>query len=276
MRSTDDEPMTLAERYSSAVESSNLRLKETRGDLDLIIAVGVAAQGPADDEDDTEEKRLRKGRQRDEAMLAAMLMRLLVEFDLVRGDYRAAELQMRQREAEAKRAERKGWIGGVSAAERAERIMEEAEAAALTAHVLILSQLSSLRDVKALFRCYAIAQATRLRFMQPDAYVLKLAGQVLDVFISPTCRHCHGRGFFGSLQHGEKQTICRPCKGSGNRRDSMGKDEFDRRFANQLLMQTSSLLAAAEAKTSGQRRVVAEWKLLLQEAERDQTCARKQ
>ena len=253
MKSTADEPMTMGERYSSAIESSNLRMKETRSDLDLIIAAATS-----------------------ESNLASGLMRLLVEFDLVRGDYRAAELQMRQKEAKAKRQERKGWIGGESPEDRSNRILAEAEAAALTAHVLIRSQLSSLRDVKAMFAQFATVEATRRRFMQPDGHVIRLAGQVLDVYISPTCRHCAGRGFHGSIQHGEKQTICRPCRGSGNRRDSIGKDNADRSFANHLLMTVSALVDKAEAQMSGKRRRIADWKALIQDAESGEIFTRTQ
>ena len=57
------DPPTIGERYSSAMESSDLRVRaERRGDVDSLIAAGWTGEG-----------------------LGTMLYRLLVEFDSVRG-----------------------------------------------------------------------------------------------------------------------------------------------------------------------------------------------
>ena len=56
-----DEPVTIGERYSTAIRSSNLRVKDSRGDADVIIAIALQRQ-----------------------RLATMLFRLRVEYDATR------------------------------------------------------------------------------------------------------------------------------------------------------------------------------------------------
>lgn len=249
IRSTDDEPMTLGERYSGAIQSSSLRLKETTGDVDMIIAAGLA-----------------------EDTLAAGLFRLHVEYDVIRAEHRAAEETMRAREDEARRQTGDVLVGAelvdgklvggrlVSAEERAKAITDIAEAAALTEHMLILSYLPSLRSVKEQVARYALAASTRLRYMAPPEYVLTLAGRVLDVHLSPKCRKCNGKGFNGNRAKGEQQKRCRACKGSGSRRDELGKDDADRRFANELLKDFSAMVGNTERRIGQLKSAVREGK----------------
>lgn len=242
IRSTDEEPMTVGERYSGAINSSHLRLKERPGDIDLIVAAGLAGED-----------------------LASGLLRLHVEYDLVRSEHRASELAMQHREDEAKR--QRGEVDGISAEDRAKILNDAAEAIALTAHVLILSQLPSLRSVKDALGAYVLERAGVARFMAPREYVLKLAGAVLDVHISPLCRHCGGRGFNGNIQRGERQAPCRPCKSSGSRRDSIGQDEADRAFVGALLMELNALVGKAEGDINRQKQTVRDAKTLIRLAE---------
>ncbi len=214
MSTTEDLPPTTGERYSSAVESSNLRLGERRGDADYIIAAGLVHNG-----------------------MASALYRLQVEYDSVRAEHQAAEKAMRDSEAYAKRQEHKS-------AQHAAEILKAAEGAALTSHVLILSQLQSLREAKAMFGQYAVVAATKRCFMQPDRVVMALAGRVLDVFLNPRCRHCEGRGFTGGGRHEHTgpEIFCRPCRGSGQRRDLVGETQDERNFAGHLQMLVDALM----------------------------------
>jgi hypothetical protein len=223
MTSTDDRPSIL-ERYSGAVESSNLKLGERRGDVDLVIASALGGDP-----------------------LASALLRLLVSYDSVRADHRAAEMQMRNQEEQARQQ---------SGAKR-EATLKDAEGAAKTAHVLILMNLTGLDETKELFGAFAVVQATKRRLMRDDREVGKIAGRVLDVFLRPQCGHCDGRGFNGATHRGEKQILCRPCRGSGHRRDSIGKDDAERGFAGHLLMAIDQMLHQAQKDMSSNVHAVA-------------------
>jgi len=247
IRSTEDAPLTIAERYATAFESSNLRMQARRTDLDVIIAAGCL--------DDS---------------FGAALLRLRVEYDLVRGEHIAAEAQLRASEAEARR--QKDLVDGngrvlETAAERSANILQDAEATALTAHALILISLKSLTEVREMMGHFALREAARVKFDRPPSHVLHLSGRVLDVHISPTCRKCQGRGFTGVLQRGERQMACRVCSGSGLRWDAIGKDQPDRSFANGLLMSMSALTANSERRLAGKFRETRDTKGLILEAE---------
>ena len=242
IRSTDDEPMTLAERYSRAVDSSNLRMKEGPGDLDVIVSAGML-----------------------EDALGASLLRLRVEYDSVSSEHRAAEIAFRARDAESKR--QRGDRDGLTAETRSALIMARAQRAAMTAHMLIMVRLTTLREAKEIVAAWAIRQAPRLRFHRPPEHIMALACRVLDVHVSPICRHCQGRGLNGNLQKGERQAPCRPCKGSGNRRESIGRDDADRGFASALLMELNSIEDAASKGMGRGSRAVRRAKELIRAAE---------
>lgn len=184
MTLTDDKP-SIAERYSRAIESSDLRVRETRGDVDMLIAAGWSES------------------------LGTLLYRLLVEFDAVRASVRRGPLNQTER-------------------------------------LLILGQLKTLREAREALGQFAIQQATRRRFMQPDAVVLKLVGKVLDVLLDPLCHHCDGRGFTGGSHRGEKRTLCQPCGGSGHRRYRIGRSEAEHQFTAGLLLDMEAKLAEVD------------------------------
>lgn len=229
--STEDNRVTLGERYSIATESSNLRMSEGRGAVDLIAAAGIIPN-----------------------RLASAVYRLRIEYDGVRADHQHAEDMMRSSDAIASRQKDDArpppgtWttVELRTAEEKAIAIRKAAESAALTAHVLILAQLSSLREAKERFGTFAMLESARKRQRRSGADVLYLAGRVLDVHLAPNCRHCAGRGFNGAPTLGEVQTQCRPCKGQGHRRDWIGKTDADRGFAGHLMMRLDALLHEAQ------------------------------
>jgi hypothetical protein len=189
MIAIDDRPPTVAERYSTATRSSNLRVAERRnGDADVLIAAGWS-----------------------ENTLGALLYRLHAEFDVVRAEVRQ---------------------GPLNATER----------------LLILGRLKTLRETKEALGAFAIQQATRRRYMQPDKVVLQLVGRVLDVHMDPLCPHCEGRGFVGGSHRGEKQAICRPCRGTGHRKEWVGKDSAERWFARHLLCEMDRVSAVTAGR----------------------------
>lgn len=189
MMAIDDHPPTVAERYTTATRSSNLRVAERRnGDADVLIAAGWS--------DDT---------------LGSLLYRLHAEFDAVRAEVRQGPLNQTER-------------------------------------LLILGRLKTLRETKVALGAFAIQQATRRAYMQPDNVVLQLVGRVLDVHLDPLCHHCDGRGFVGGAHRGEKQVLCRPCRGTGHRKEWVGKDPSERWFARHLLCEMDRVLAATSGK----------------------------
>lgn len=188
-----DEAPTIGERYSRATESSDLRAKEGRCDVDYMIAAGWVGD-----------------------RLGTMLYRLRSEFDQVRAEIRpSAPLNVTER-------------------------------------VLVLSRLGSLSATKAAVGALAVQQATRKRFMRPDADALVLAGRCLDVFLDPLCGHCDGRGFSGGgrHEHSGAQVLCRPCGGSGRRRHTIGRDDEERNFGAFLLSELERLASAVEVEMS--------------------------
>lgn len=172
-----DEAPTIGECYSRATESSDLRPKEGRCDIDYLIAAGWAGN-----------------------RLGSMLYRLRSEFDQVRSEVRPTQ------------------------------------ALNLTERYLVLSRLTSLRMTKEALGELAVQHATRMRFDRPDKDVLVIAGRCLEVFLDPLCGHCDGRGFSGGGRHEQSgpQVICRPCGGSGRRRNTIGRDDAERRFGGLL------------------------------------------
>lgn len=108
--------------------------------------------------------------------------------------------------------------------------------------------LRSLRPAKKAFGRFAVIAATKQAFMRQDAETLTIAGQVLEVWLDPLCHHCEGRGFTGGSHRGEKQNICRPCRGSGHRREWIGRDPEQRRFANLLLLELDQHQTQLERK----------------------------
>ncbi len=240
---SEDRP-TLGERYSSACESSNLKLSERRrGDVDMVIAAGLVREG-----------------------LAATLYRLQVEYDGVRANHQAAQHRVRALEQMAGAERGECDETGETAEQRAEKIMRIAENDALISHCLILSALPSLRTAKEQFRTFAGREAGRRNFKRPEAEITALAGQVLDVFLNPNCRHCSGRGFNGGRRRDDPQILCRPCKGAGHRRDDIGKDAEQRSFAGRLLMSTDALMFQLQRDIRTNLNAIEEAKGLIEQA----------
>ena len=84
----------------------------------------------------------------------------------------------------------------------------------------------------------------RKRPIEPEL-VLKLAGQVLDVFLDPNCHECDGTGKSGSAYLGEVERQCRVCKGVGHRRDIIGRGVSEVTFAAVLLGELQRQVSAA-------------------------------
>jgi hypothetical protein len=155
--------------------------------------------------------------------LGTHIWRLMVEFDGVRGSLRR---------------------GAINQTER----------------FLIMGQLKSLRSAREQLGAFAIIRATKGRHMINDHAVMAVTGRVLDVFLDPLCHHCEGRGYNGGSHRGERQVVCRPCRGSGHRRGWIGRSPVEQEFAAHLLVEMERSLGTIAAEVRRYRHVVDEAK----------------
>lgn len=126
-----------------------------------------------------------------------------------------------------------------------------------TERLLILAQLKTLRETKTQLGAFAVIRATKGKFETlNNSAVAAITGRVLDVALDPNCHHCDGRGFSGGTHRGERQTMCRPCRGSGDRRDWVGKTDEEQRFAKHLLMEMDRALAGLSSEVRRNRHAV--------------------
>lgn len=243
-----DEKPSLAERYSAATQSSDLRVHgDRRGDVDMMIASGKVAAVDR---------------------LGAAFYRLAVEFDTSRGEIDATRrwASQQQREANALQALAAFFDGAPADSEwkraehrrradnarlQAKHIEEAASASVRTELALALVRMKSLREARDELGRLAVTEATRRRFMEPDHIVLVLAGRVLEHWLDPTCHRCQGRGFNGGAHRGELQSICRPCRGSGSRRDLLGQTHEQQHFCAGLRAEIDSRLAEVDRAMRG-------------------------
>jgi len=185
--------------------------------------------------------------------LGAVLLRLQSEYDAVKGDLeRAGQIapqrtaQARDLMARAKLAERLKDYGAAEVLkQRAAEIRERTPEEVLSARTFILMGLKTLHDCKQRFGAFAICLAVQpKRGIRPDAGRI-IAGQVLDVWLDPTCHTCDGTGMIGNAYAGEVRRQCSTCAGSGHRRDIVGRNPKERIFARDLLAELQRRVAAA-------------------------------
>jgi hypothetical protein len=233
----DDRP-TIAERYVRATATSNLKLETHRfSDADLVAAAGLVAANP----DAHKRRRLKLG---------GLLYRLVGEYDAVRGEAIAAERRLNQAQEQAdaiaKTAKKLPAAKAEEAKNIAQAIREERERRAVTDHLMILSELKTLREAANELGFFAEIQATKKRLEKTPKEVARLSSLVLDMFLDPKCRNCTGLGFLGSAHRGEMQTICSHCKGSTRRISSFGRDRLDKSFAEHLLCEMEGMISDFE------------------------------
>lgn len=185
--------------------------------------------------------------------LGAVLLRLQSEYDAVKGDLERAGQIAPQRTAQARdllqRAKLAERLKDYGAAEvlkaRAAEIRERTPDEVLSARTFILMGLKTLHDCKQRFGAFAIGLAVQpKRGIKPDTGRV-IAGQVLDVWLDPTCHTCDGTGMVGNAYAGEVRRQCGTCCGSGHRRDIVGKNPKERIFARDLLAELQRRVAAA-------------------------------
>ena len=221
----DDDKPTISERYSVSV--SNGTSQEH-----MILAAGMQHE-----------------------RLGALLLRLQSEYDTVRGELehaghilpqrieQARELAQRARLAERLR----DYDAAATLKAMAADVRARAPDEVLSARSFILLGLKTLHDAKQRFGAFALGRAAKQRGQTAigSAAILKLAGRVLDVWLDPICHVCDGTGLMGNRYQGETEHQCSACHGSGHRRDVLGNNQDERRFASDLLAELQRRVAAA-------------------------------
>ena len=185
--------------------------------------------------------------------LGAVLLRLQSEYDAAKGDLERAGQIAPQRTAQARELVRRAALAerlrDYGAAEvlkqRAADIRERTPVEVLSARTFILMGLNTLHDCKQRFGAFAIGIGVQpKRNIKPELARI-IAGQVLDVWLDPTCHTCDGTGQIGNAYAGETRRQCSTCAGSGHRRDIIGRNPSERLFARDLLAELQRRVAAA-------------------------------
>lgn len=186
--------------------------------------------------------------------LGAMLLRLQGEYDTVRGELEHAGQIAPQRTAQARELLRRAALAkrlkDYGAAEvleaRAAEIRERTPHEVLSARAFILMGLKSLHTTKERFGAFAIGIGVQPKRNISPEVARTIAGQVLDVWLDPTCHTCDGTGHVGNAYAGEQRRQCGTCAGSGHRRDIVGRNPKERIFARDLLgeLQRRTAIAA--------------------------------
>lgn len=185
--------------------------------------------------------------------LGIVLLRLQSEYDAVRSDLeRAGHIapklteQARNLTRRAALAERlKDYDAAAVLKTRAAEMRARTTTEVLSARSFILMGLKTLHDAKQRFGAFAVGLAMQPKRQINSAAGLKLAGRVLDVWLDPTCHVCDGTGIMGNRFNGDVEHQCSACLGSGHRRDVLGNNPGERRFASDLLAELQRRVAAA-------------------------------
>lgn len=230
--------MSVAERYIRATRSSHLKLEPEAGDVDMIIAAGIADS------------------------LGTLLLRCRQEWDSQRAQLEQAEENRQAGLAIAHQAERAAKPVVVANAgpcrpEEFERAMADAakvrenvDNEALTSRMLILMNMTSLRPTSNALMRYALQRAARRKMMLERAEVAVLVGQSLDVWLDQRCNACAGRGFNGG--YGAPNVLCTECtecRGTKKRkRPISSKGTEANELGGWLLAESDRLVDAAQRR----------------------------
>lgn len=194
------------------------------------------------------------GLQRDRA--GVLLLRLRAEYDAVRGELERAGQIVPSRAGDRMALERR--VALAISADDDQQTIEELKAALerfenrtedeiKTASAVILVSLTTLSDARRQLGALALRMAANPKRRQSVNDALQLAGRVLDVWLDDVCHKCDGTGKRGNRYAGEVERECPTCKGSGHRRETIGRDEHCRHFARDLFAEVQRQVAAAAA-----------------------------
>lgn len=256
---TEAAPPTLAERYQTARETSNMRVTVDPCPADMIMAAAFSR--------DPNGERNTAG---------AIFTRLRGEFDQIHAEVRkeAAAPQPISRVQfasflQAKRPHNPALL--YRSDERETYLLADGRTMTQTSNangvktytvegigaaderIAVMMRLKSLKAAKVALLAISDRRATRGRLTFAAHVMPELTWQALSAWLDPRCSHCHGVGFKGGYD-GTPQTFkCIKCD-AGNRRGFVGKTDAERSFVDGLIGDIESAMAAFEAGMSAARR----------------------
>jgi len=142
-----------------------------------------------------------------------------------------------------------GWVADTLGA-RLFRLISEYETVRNTFSPAQPNRHEILRRMKGLPACrqalydWSLTKAIVVIDRSPHVLMTVLA-RVLEAWLDKTCSACDGRGFNqgGRHEHTGPPIMCRPCRGSGHRLDTLGGDDDVRFFVSYLLAEMDRLVA---------------------------------
>lgn len=254
---TDDDVVTTQERYIRATKTANLDVEErVRRPADYLISAGRVMSEDRNWDTEIEVSERRKKYIALCRRLAFMLMRLVGEFDNIKGDIDLARRYLSPARKLAEREYTSLWRGKVRLDGPTRELQhldvaEQEELAVLaSAHSFAMLQLKSLSETRDVLHRWAEIEATRRAYMLTDKEVSAMIGPILDIFIDANCYKCGGRGSTG--KHGAPQRICPACSGVGKRHGrndgreaKIGRTQVQNDFAGHVLSEMDRMVEAA-------------------------------
>jgi hypothetical protein len=121
-----------------------------------------------------------------------------------------------------------------------------------TEMLLVLMRLKSLAETRNRLAAWGTNRASFKGYQARPSELSKLIGRVLDIWLSPNCYPCEGRGFTGGGrgEHSGPRMRCAACGESGKRKQRLGKDDAERAFAGELLAHMDRMVCDVEAQMS--------------------------
>jgi hypothetical protein len=121
-----------------------------------------------------------------------------------------------------------------------------------TEMLLALMHLKSLPSARNRLAAWGTNRAAFKGYNAKPQELAKLIGRVLDIWLSPACYPCEGRGFTGGGrgEHSGPRMRCGVCGETGKRKQRLGKDDAERAFAGDMLVHMDRMVAGVEAEMS--------------------------
>lgn len=239
MSDDQSERPTIPERYGVAIGQGSTRVTSRASAGDVVLA--AAWQKHA---------------------VGALLLRLVAEYDSVRGELERAGKIARRAIDQARELLRKGETLKRAAALEARAptrwLMEERAAEAIeaanaiqrrtpdeirSARAFILIELQSLREARE--HVATLAWMMSKRHGIDGVAAVRLSGRVLETYLDPICHFCDGVGRTGSGYLGEIGKVCRHCLSVGQRRDVIGNSPAETTFSAVLFGELQRRAASA-------------------------------
>ena len=224
MINPDEDRPDLVERYAAATSASSLQVRAGRCAVDYLAAAGWARED-----------------------FGARLLRLRIEFDSVRADFRRVDGRLgayeeaidRQTSALAAVLKKKDptpqdRAGREECMREIDRIRAERRAYLLGERQALQVAMRHLQPVYEVMHSLAVATAIVMELDQPAEAVRAIAQRVIDAWLDPLCPGCDGRGYNGGRHRGEQRVTCRACRGMRMRSNTIAENAEQARLVRAL------------------------------------------